>query len=255
MEENLLLIKRYRIEIEFSLLAIVLLGGLAYLAHIDAFAALDDDLNRFMDNMTELGLIGVFVIALISNSSLLIQVPYTLPMLSVAAYSDNLPELLALGIATGMGAGIGEIVSYAIAYNIAAHIKELSKSSFFRWIRDTIDRHPTSIPLFVFLGAVTPIPDDIVVMPLAVINYPIRKLMLPMFAGKIVHNFTVAVIFHYATTQAQDYVSRDVNVDLSLAVLIVFVLVIGYQVEKARVTLRNNKKNLPIEETLPNVSQ
>lgn len=232
-------LSRFRIEIKYIILTAILIGGLLLLAGTDAFHGLESDMNRFMDDMAGLGLAGVFVVALIANASLLIQVPYTLPMLSVALYSDNLAELVALGVATGVGAGLGEIVSYAIAFNIAAQIKELSKSSFFRWIRDTIDDHPRSIPLFVFIGAVFPIPDDLIIMPLAVINYPIRKLLLPMFVGKIIHNFTVAFVFHYATDQARGYASGDVNVDLSLGILVIFVMVIAYQVEKARFAIRN----------------
>jgi membrane protein YqaA with SNARE-associated domain len=250
--------RRYRVEIKFLLLSIFLLGSLFILAQNDVFGGLEDDVNHFMDNMSELGVVGVFIVALIANSSLLIQVPYTLPMLSVAVYTDDLPGLVILGIATGMGAGIGEIVSYAIASNIAAHIRELSKSSLFRWIRDTINRHPHLIPFFVFIGAAFPIPDDLIVMPLAVINYPIRKLMIPMFTGKILHNFTIAFVFHYATSQAKGMISRDVNVDLSLGILVIFILVIGYQVEKARVSIAENKltgedseTDIPLVKTTP----
>lgn len=187
-----------------------------------------------MDRMAALGIAGVFVVALISNGSLLIQVPYTLPMLSVALYSDNLVELVGLGVATGIGAGLGEIISYAIAYNIAAQIRQLSESSLFRWVNRTIEDNPQAIPLMVFIGAVFPIPDDLVIMPLAMTNYSVRKIMLPMFVGKIIHNVSVAFIFHYATNQAESYMKTDVSVDLSIWILVAFVVIIAYQIEKAR---------------------
>lgn len=227
---------RYRIEIKYGILTIVLLGGLIWLAQNHALDGLSGSINGFMDSMAGLGVAGVFVVALIANGSLLIQVPYTLPMLSVALYSDSLFELVILGVATGVGAGLGEIVSYAIAYNIAAQIKELSKSALFRWIRRNIRENPRTIPIMVFIGAVFPIPDDLVIMPLAMISYPVRKLMLPMFTGKIIHNLSVAIVFHYATDTASDQVSRDVDVDLSLGILILFVLIIAYQIEKVRQT-------------------
>lgn len=229
----LTLAKKYRIEIKYIIIAIIVMTAFVALAQTESYGAIETGIEDFVDSMTELGLVGVFLVALIANASLLIQVPYTLPMLSVALYSHTLLDLLILGIATGMGAGIGEIISYGIAYNIAQQIRELQKSGLFRWIRSTIDRHPTSIPIFVFLGAVTPIPDDLIIMPLAMINYPIRKLLVPMFFGKIVHNFTVALLFHYATGKFADRMNGDVNVDLSLSILIGFVLIILYQVEKA----------------------
>jgi membrane protein DedA with SNARE-associated domain len=228
------LLARYRLEIKYCLLTILLISGLIWLASNHALDGLQGSVDRFMDDMAGLGIVGVFLVALIANGSLLIQVPYTLPMLSVALYSDNLLELVALGVATGVGAGLGEIVSYAIAYNIAAQIQELSKSALFRWIRRTIHEHPGSIPILVFIGALFPIPDDLVIMPLAMISYPIRKLMFPMFTGKIIHNLSVAFVFHYATDSVADQVRGDVDVDLSLGILIVFVLIIAYQVEKVR---------------------
>lgn len=224
----------YRTEIKYGLQTAILLGGLLWLANNHVLDGLQESVNNFMDNMAGLGVFGVFIVALIANGSLLIQIPYTLPMLSVALYSDNLIELVVLGTATGVGAGLGEIVSYAIAYNIAAQIHELSKSALFRWIRRTIHEHPRTIPIMVFMAALVPIPDDLVIMPLAMISYPVRKLMLPMFSGKVIHNVTVSFVFHYATDSVQGQVSSDVNVDLSLGILIVFVMVILYQIEKVR---------------------
>lgn len=241
MERRLLLarLRPYRFEIKYGLLTLLSIGGLVALAGTDALQAIEDEINWFMDEMTGLGLFGVFLVALVANASLMIQIPYTLPMLSVALYSDSLADLVALGVATGVGAGLGEIVSYAIAYNIAAQIKALSRSALFRWIRDAIDRHPRLIPLFVFIGAALPIPDDLIIMPLAMVNYPIRRLLVPMFTGKVLHNFTVSFVFHYATRQSQDYVGSDVNVDLSLAILIGFILIVAYQVEKTRARPRD----------------
>ncbi|MCI0711728.1 MAG: hypothetical protein L0154_16345 [Chloroflexi bacterium] len=225
---------RYRLEIKYGLITTTLLVGLLWLANNHVLDGLQGSVTSFMDSMAGLGVFGVFIVALIANGSLLIQVPYTLPMLSVALYSDNLLELLVLGTATGVGAGLGEIVSYAIAYNIAAQIHELSKSALFRWIRRTIHEHPHTIPVMVFVAALIPIPDDLVIMPLAMISYPVRKLMLPMFSGKVIHNVAVSFVFHYATDTVQGQVSGDVDVDLSLGILIVFVMIMLYQIEKVR---------------------
>jgi membrane protein YqaA with SNARE-associated domain len=247
---NILLatLKTYRIEIKYILITLALLAGLYWLARQDYLGGFETFMQRLIDDMSELGMIGVFIIALISNSSLLIQVPYTLPMLSVALYSDSLIDLVWLGVATGTGAGLGEIVSYAIAYNIAAQIEALSKSALFRWIREKIDRHPRSIPIFVFIGAAFPIPDDLIIMPLAVVNYPIRKLLIPMFTGKILHNIAVAFLFHYATDRFAGLADRDIDVDLSIVVLILFVVIIAYQIDKARSTLSNGSQD---EATIP----
>ncbi len=248
MEGHLLLaiFRKYRIELKYLAITALLLILLWYLGRSDALRGLQDateDMLNWVANEEGLisGAIGLFLIGLISNTSLLVQVPYTVPLIQIALVTDSLLKLVLLSIAIGIGAGLGEINSYIIARAASSPISKPEDSSFFRWTNRTVNNHPRSIPLIVFFGAATPLPDDVIIWPLAIVKYPVRKVLLPMFVGKIIHNFAFAIVAFWGIGLT-DTDNATVRVDLSIGILIVFILVIMYQIEKARFNRRNNQK-------------
>lgn len=228
------MLTRYRIEIKYMLLIVFFLGSLVALDRLDAFEGLDGVVNDFMDWMTKLGFIGMFIVAVIGNSSLLIQVPYTVPLLSAALNGASLPTMLFLGLGAGIGAGFGEVISYGIADRILAQNPDLSKSRLYRWVNRQVLEHPRMIPVIVFIWGATVIPDDTVIIPLAMVKYGIRRIAPPLFISKIIHNFIVSFLFYEATGFWARRISSEVKTDLALGILIVFILVIFYQIEKTK---------------------
>lgn len=216
------------------LLIVFFLGSLVALDRLDAFEGLDGVVNDFMDWMTKLGFIGMFIVAVIGNSSLLIQVPYTVPLLSAALNGASLPTMLFLGLGAGIGAGFGEVISYGIADRILAQNPDLSKSRLYRWVNRQVLEHPRMIPVIVFIWGATVIPDDTVIIPLAMVKYGIRRIAPPLFISKIIHNFIVSFLFYEATGFWARRISSEVKTDLALGILIVFILVIFYQIEKTK---------------------
>lgn len=231
-------LRQYRIEIKYLLLTAISLAILYYVAHSGVLQGVQDKTAELLDwvaNKEGLvgGSIGLFVLALIANTSLLIQIPYTIPLMNIAILSDSIFKVLILSIATGMGAGLGEINSYMIARGLSAPIGSPEDSRLFRWIKNKIETQPRLIPYLVLLGSATPLPDDLVIWPLAIAKYPVKKILLPMFVGKIFHNFAFGLIAFYGV----DLVNQDeatVRVDLTIGVLFVFLFFIMYQIEKAR---------------------
>lgn len=228
------MLTRYRIEIKYMLLIVFFLGSLVALDRLDAFEGLDGVVNDFMDWMTKLGFIGMFIVAVIGNSSLLIQVPYTVPLLSAALNGASLPTMLFLGLGAGIGAGFGEVISYGIADRILAQNPDLSKSRLYRWVNRQVLEHPRMIPVIVFIWGATVIPDDTVIIPLAMVKYGIRRIAPPLFISKIIHNFIVSFLFYEATGFWARRISSEVKTDLALGILMVFILVIFYQIEKTK---------------------
>jgi hypothetical protein len=82
------------------------------------------------------------------------------------------------------------------------------------------------------------LPDDTVVIPLAMMRYGLRKIWLPLFSGKVLHCLVVAAVFHAFTAWAGDHVSAGIKTDLGLGILIAFVILILYQAEKGRAGMR-----------------
>lgn len=221
-----------RVEIKYLLITLALLAGLVTLNQTQAFRELNNEMNVLFDGLTRLGFVGFFVLAALANASLIIHLPYNMPLLSVAMSGAGLPYLLLMGFAAGLGAGVGEIVSYSVAFKILGSNPHLEKSPLFQWVKRMAYTHPYLVPLIMFAFSLSPIPDDPVIIPLAIVRYGLKRIVLPMFLGKILHNMAVAAIFYYFTDWAAARVSASVQTDLAFGVLVLFVMVILYQVEK-----------------------
>lgn len=236
--EGPLLLTKYRVEIKYGLLIFLLLGGLILLDRVDAFSGLDRFVNDGMDALSEFGIVGMFIIAIIGNSSLLIQVPYTVPLVSIALNGSSLGHLLFLGLGAGIGAGIGEIISYMIADKVLANNPDLPKSSLYQWVDRTVKGYPRSTPWIIFIWAASFLPDDTVLISLAMVKYGLKRIALPLFMGKLAHNLLFALALYLAADEISQRVSNEVQTDLALGILIVFVLVILYQVEKSKTVVQ-----------------
>ena len=242
MESHLLLTTLHdkRIEIKYALITLALAVSLFLLAANNVFDGLEYRVNTTMGHLAGYGAVGVFLIALLSNWTLVIQVPYNLPMFTVILYADTFWEVVLIGAATGLGGGIGEVLSYAVARAIVAKVTNVEDSALFRWTRKHIERHPALIPYLVCFASGVPVPDVVMILPVAMVKYPWRKVIVPMLTGKIFQNIVVAFIFRYAADSASGLVSTNINMDLAAILVVLFVMIIAYQVEKSRLAKRED---------------
>ena len=229
----------HRLEVKYGFIALLLLGGLVLLSSTEALGGLNGTVEDIMDAATDVGFIGIFLIALIANSSLLIQIPYTVPLVSLALAGAGLEKMLLMGIASGIGAGFGEVISYGIAAKVLGRNPGLSESPLFQWVRRTVISHPRATPFLVFAWAASILPDDTIVIPLAMMRYGLKRIAVPLFTGKVAHGIAVALISYWFTGWAADSIATGVKTDLALGIIIAFVLVILYQVERARFEARS----------------
>ena len=246
------MLTKYRIEIKYSLITLVILGMLGGLSAANVFSGVEGRVNHAMNTLADWGLPGMFVLGLLSNMTLVIIVPYNLPMFTLVIYADSIWAVVRLGVAIGLGAGIGEATSYAIAHTIVNQVEDLEKSALFRWTKRTIERKPILIPFFVWLASATPVPDAAIIVPMAMIKYPWQKMLVPMITGKVFQNVVVALVFRYATRSASHLASRNINFDMTAILVVLFVMVILYQIEKARAELRRHRQS-PARDTDPAV--
>jgi membrane protein YqaA with SNARE-associated domain len=225
------------LQLKYVLIALVALAGLIFLSRSGALAGLNGLVADVTTLSSEWGLVGMFLLGLLANAVLIVQVPYLLPLFIFALDASNsVWMLLPVSIATGIGAGMGEIVSYAIAYQIAARSDAFERSALLNWIQDKITRYPRTTTLFIFLSALLPVPDDLVIIPLALIRYPLRYVLLPMFLGKIVLAFSFALLFRFVSDVSGMSLDAAAQVDFSVGLIIGFVLLILYQIERSRLT-------------------
>jgi membrane protein YqaA with SNARE-associated domain len=242
MEGSLLLtiLREKRIEIKYTIITLVLAGGLFLLRSSSVFDGLEHQVNTMMDTLVQYGALGTFLIALLSNWTLVIQMPYNLPMFTVLLYADRVWEVVFIGAATGLGGAIGEVLSYGLARAITARVSNVEDSALFRWTRRHIERRPGLIPYLVCFASGVPVPDAVMIVPVAMVRYPWRKVIVPMLIGKLFQNIVVAFLFRYAAESASSLVSTDINIDLAAFLVVLFVVIVAYQIEKSRLAKRES---------------
>ncbi|MEP0763263.1 MAG: hypothetical protein HRF48_11070 [Chloroflexota bacterium] len=222
-------LRSWRLEIKYALITGVLLSALYSLSHSGTLAGVQERIITLIDATAGYGLAGLFVGALLANLAVMISVPYTAIVVAVALASHSLLDMLIICVVTGLGSGLGKIITYALARNIAAGQQNLEYSPLLVSIRTYAEEHPRAAPLLVFLAAFTVLPDDWVMVPLALVQYPLGKTVVPMLTGKVLHGLSLIFIVLLAV-DPEDMAARS-KADLTLAVLIVSLVVVLYQIE------------------------
>ncbi|MHA1522253.1 MAG: YqaA family protein [Promethearchaeota archaeon] len=131
-------------------------------------------------------LLIAFLISIIGNSSVMIIIPYVLVIYSLSI--SNPEAWWLIGILSGIGAALGEAVSYYVGKFIGAS-KKVQNSEVgekFHRMRKQFERSPKTIPIVVFIFAASPLPDDMILVPMGLMKYPYYKTILPCVLGKTI---------------------------------------------------------------------
>lgn len=145
--------------------------------------ALDDLLNSLLQLLTQYGYIGIFLISFIGTASIIIPVPYTLVIFTLSLTGQWDPILLT--IAGGTGSAIGELTGYALGYFGGRMVSE-ERQRKMTYLVKLFDRYG---PLAILLFAMTPLPDDVLFIPLGILRYKLYKAFIPALIGKTVMIF------------------------------------------------------------------
>ena len=237
--------RRLSVELKYATIAVLIVATFVVLHVMGTFSGVNDTVTDGVDRLAGLGSIGIFLIALIANLSILVQIPYTLPLLSAALGGASLQSVMTLGLASGLGAGIGAVASYKVAEALVAKSPHLPDGRLFRWIARNVDDRPRTTSFGIFLVGVSPLPDGAVVVPLAVVHYGMRRLAVPLFLGKLVHNLLFAFLFYAFASWSADHVSQKASTELAVLVAILFMVLVAYHAEKARAGLRELESTTP----------
>ncbi|MGD8543854.1 MAG: VTT domain-containing protein [Candidatus Bathyarchaeota archaeon] len=130
------------------------------------------------------GYFGVFFISLIGSLSIIIPIPYTILIYIMGATLN--PILVA--IASGFGSAVGEFSGYALGYYGRAVISEERQRKMDFMVK-VFNRYGF---FAIFFFALTPLPDDLLFIPLGIMRYKFAKAFVPSFLGKLLMSFILA---------------------------------------------------------------
>jgi len=133
------------------------------------------------------GYFGVFLISLIGSSSIIIPIPYTVIIFSLGMQRDVFNPFY-LAIFGGAGSAIGEFVGYFLGYYGRTVISEKQQKKI-NYILKLFRKYGA---ISIFLFALTPLPDDLLFIPLGIMRYNFLKAFIPCIIGKILMCFIVA---------------------------------------------------------------
>jgi membrane protein YqaA with SNARE-associated domain len=174
----------------FCALTIISLDFLINTSHQE----LIENLSKYeqFQNLTT-GLLITFWVCVIGN-----LLPFPTPYTWVVCYSSlpfirqNIYIPFLIGFVASLGCLVGEIGGYLIGRSGAKIISEEKINSLIP-IQEYLINHPKLAPILIFLAALTPLPDDLIVVPLGLIKYNPKKTFFFCWLGK----FGFMLIFAY----------------------------------------------------------
>lgn len=148
-----------------------------------------DFIQLILNLVEEYGYLGAFIGSLLGNITVALPTPYAF---MIAALGVNLNPFI-LGLVSGLGSTIGELVSYLAGRAGRRMINPRQKERLDR-VKALIDRYG---PWVIVLFAVTPLPDDLLLVPLGLMSYDFRTLAVSVWLGKTMLTLFLAYAGYY----------------------------------------------------------
>ena len=177
------------------------------------------------------GYLGIFLISLIGAMSIFVPIPYTVVIFILGGLETFDPFLIA--VAAGIGSAIGEFSGYLLGVGGRKVIGDRYKKRM-DFITKLFKKYG-SVAIFIF--ALTPLPDDLLFIPLGVMRYSLLRAFIPAVLGKFFSNLIIA----YSGRLSLDIVKNIFGVEgegMSLLIstiigifLLVIVLIIMFKVD------------------------
>jgi membrane protein DedA with SNARE-associated domain len=135
------------------------------------------DLSSFYGDS---GYIGIFVISFIGSIIVFIPVPYFPILISSALNKDFDPHMIALSSA--LGAVLAKIIIFIASYYGRNILSNKTKTKM-QPLQKLLSKYGA---IGAFLAALTPIPDDLIYIPLGLAKYSAKKFAIATFLGKFI---------------------------------------------------------------------
>lgn len=130
------------------------------------------------------GYLGAFLISVLGSLIPFLPLPYLMPIVLMAGQLDP----FFLGISAGVGGAVGKLTSYGLGRFGRRFLGEERRKKI-NVFGEAIGKYGAAA---VFLFALTPLPDDVIYIPMGLTGLNIAKFMIANVLGKIVLSWIVA---------------------------------------------------------------
>jgi len=178
-----------------------------------------DQLFSFYDDF---GYLGILLISLVGSVVVFVPIPY-FPVLITAAFNNNLDPIL-LSLSSAIGAVIAKLIIFYASYYGRNMLSSKIKGKMVP-LQRLLGRYGA---IGAFIAAVSPIPDDIVYIPLGLAKYSPWKFAIATFLGKFVFNLSFVLgAIYFGKPFVNNLLSNSTNVDYLIGVTIASIAVLG----------------------------
>jgi membrane protein DedA with SNARE-associated domain len=195
------------------------------------------DIVEWMNSFAlQYGYFGIFLISMLGATSVFIPIPYTVVIFTLGGLrigGNWAFDPLWIAVAAGTGAAIGEFSGYLIGFGGRRVIGEKFKKKM-DFLAKVFRKFG---PIVIFVFALTPLPDDLLFIPLGIMRYSLLKAFIPALLGKFVSNFIIAYSGRLSLQIIRDLfgvegegMSALIGIILAL-VLMVIIFVIMFKVD------------------------
>lgn len=190
------------------------------------------DIINWMQNLSiQYGYFGIFLISLFGAMSIFFPIPYTVVIFTIGGIKVFEPVWVA--VAAGIGSTVGEFSGYLIGFGGRKAISEKYQKKM-DFLMKLFKKFGS---VLIFLFALTPLPDDLLFIPLGVMRYGIIRALVPALIGKVLMNLIIAYSGRFSVQIIRDifgvesdWVSALIGMVLAI-VLLIAVLIIMFKVD------------------------
>jgi membrane protein YqaA with SNARE-associated domain len=190
-----------------------------------------------MENLAlQYGYFGIFLISLVGALSIIFPIPYTVIIFTLGGLKVGeswVFEPFGIAVAAGIGSAIGEFSGYLIGFGGRKAISERYRKKM-DFLVKVFNRFG---PVAIFVFALTPLPDDLLFIPLGVMRYSIIRTFIPALIGKFFMNLIIAYSGRFSVNVIRDifgvesvWISALIGIILAI-VLLIIVFIIMFKVD------------------------
>ncbi|MGB8574751.1 MAG: VTT domain-containing protein [Nitrososphaeraceae archaeon] len=180
------------------------------------------DIDQLFSFYDDFGYLGILLISFVGSIIVFVPIPY-FPVLITAAFNDNLNPTL-ISLSSAIGAVIAKLIIFYASYYGRNMLSSKIKGKMIP-LQRLLGRYGA---IGAFIAAVSPIPDDIVYIPLGLAKYSPWKFAIATFLGKFIFNELVVLgAINFGKPFVNNLMSNSTNIDYLIVVTIASVATLG----------------------------